>query len=75
MEISSSYGTDYAFLGFTPFEFSQGNLAFHGQRGAAQVREDGAHLSLSGKGELRYQRHTLINDKADVSKTEMTNDH
>jgi hypothetical protein len=75
VEISSSYGTDYAFLGFTPFEFSQGNLAFHGQRGAAQVREDGAHLSLSGKGELRYQRHTLINDKADVSKTEMTNDH
>jgi hypothetical protein len=71
VKISSSYGTDYAFLGFTPFDFNQGNLAFHGQRGAAQVRVDGAHLSLSGKGELRYQRHTLTNDNADVSKMEV----
>ena len=74
VKISSSYGTDYAFLGFSPFDFSQGNLAFHGQRGAAQVREDGAHLSLSGKGDLRYQRHTLTNDKADVSRTELISD-
>ena len=72
--IESSYGTDCVFLGFTPFDFHQGDLTFHGQRGTAQVRADGAHLSLSGQGQLRYKRHLLTNDKAAMSKTDLVSD-
>ena len=70
VKIASSYGTDYVFLGFTPFDFNQGNLAFHGQRGVVQVRADGARLSLSGKGRLQYQDHVLNNDQT-TSKSEL----
>jgi hypothetical protein len=73
LKIESSFGADYVFLGFTPFDFKQDNFAFHGQCGAAQVRADGVHLSLSGKGQLRYKDHVLANNKT-ASKTETISD-
>jgi len=70
VRIDSSFGTDYVFLGFIPFDFNQGHLAFHCQRGAIQIRSEGAHLSLSGQGQLRFRGHTLANESA-TSKTEL----
>jgi hypothetical protein len=61
VKIESSYGTDYAFLGLEPFDFKQGDLAFRGQGGAAQMRPDGAHLSLAGPGRLRYKQQVVGN--------------
>ena len=63
VKIESSYGTDYAFLGLEPFDFKQGDLSFHGQAGAVQLRSDGAHLSLAGKGQVRYKAQVLNTDR------------
>ncbi|MEI7938667.1 MAG: hypothetical protein WCK27_18445 [Verrucomicrobiota bacterium] len=63
VKIESSYGTDYAFLGLAPFDFQQGDLWFRGQAGAVQVRPEGAHLSLSGKGQVRYKEQVLRTDQ------------
>jgi hypothetical protein len=68
VKIESSYGTDYAFLGLEPFDLQQGDIAFHGQASAVQIRADGFQASLSGKGQLRYKDQLLTNDKA-TSKT------
>jgi hypothetical protein len=63
VKIESSYGTDYAFLGLDPFDFSQGDLSFRGQTGAVQLRPDGPHPSLSGKGQVRYKGQVLTTDR------------
>jgi hypothetical protein len=62
LKIDSSFGTDYVFLGFTPFDFSQGNIVFRGQAGAVQLRAGEAQLSLSGKGRLRYKEQVRSAD-------------
>ena len=62
VKIKGDFGTDFVFLGFSPFDFRQAGFAFHGQRGAVQIRSEGIHLGLSGQGELRYQSHALTND-------------
>jgi hypothetical protein len=62
VKIKGDFGTDYVFLGFGPFDFRQGSLAFHGERAAVQLRSEGVHLGLSGQGALRYKSRALTND-------------
>jgi hypothetical protein len=70
VKIESGYGTDYAFLSLAPFDFNQGKVNFHGERGLIQFRQDGAHLILSGPGKLGYKDRILANDK-NTSETEL----
>jgi hypothetical protein len=63
VKIESSYGTDYAFLGLEPFDFSQGDLSFRGQAGAVQLRPDGPHPSLAGKGRVGFKHQVVIRDE------------
>ena len=62
VRIESSYGSDYAFLGLEPFDFQQGDLSFRGQAGAVQLRPDGAHPSLAGKGRMGFKDQVLTTD-------------
>jgi hypothetical protein len=63
VRIESSYGTDYAFLGLEPFDFSQGDVSFRGQAGAVQLRPDGPHPSLAGKGRVGFKDQVVIRDE------------
>jgi hypothetical protein len=70
MRIESPFGTDYLFFGTEPFDYERSEMSFHGQLGTIQIRSDGAHLSLLGKGQLQYKGRTLINNGSG-SKTEL----
>ena len=59
VKIESDFGTDSVFLGLTPFDFREGEVAFHGKAGAVQWRPAGPELSLAGFGELRCQNRVL----------------
>ncbi len=65
VEIVSSAGTDYVFLGLNNFSASHGPASFNGRAGVIQVRSGGVRMTLFGMGQVNYNGNILTNDRSD----------
>ncbi|OPZ23571.1 MAG: hypothetical protein BWZ02_03170 [Lentisphaerae bacterium ADurb.BinA184] len=59
LRITTPAGTDYVFLGREPFEFKEGDMAFHGVAGCVQKRTDEAPVLAVGDGRLSVGERTV----------------
>ena len=64
----SNPGTDYVFLGSSPFDFQEGELTFHGTVGVVQHRAGKYVLSLGEPGRINMAGRALESTRA-VSET------
>ncbi len=62
-KITTTEGTDYAFVGRAPFTFTSADISFHGTAGAVRLYPNEVHLIISeGPGSVSYRGTTLRTD-------------
>jgi hypothetical protein len=59
VKVVSAAGVDYAFLGLTPFTFTEGPVSFSGTAGVIQVRGTRVTCSLNAAGQIGYGKAQL----------------
>ena len=65
VQITHAGGTDVVFLSATPFEFSEGDLAFKGKAGVIRSRGAVVDLALGEEGEIRMGAKTQTMKKGE----------
>lgn len=65
IRIETSAGTDYVFLGSTPFTFHEKDISFEGTTGVIQLREKSLVLALGASGKIAARKHELRAEHAE----------
>lgn len=64
IHVRSPAGTDYVFLGPTPFTFREDDLSFEGTSGLIQFHGDTLVLALGSSGRIAARNHEVSEDRA-----------
>jgi hypothetical protein len=69
VRIDSAFGTDYSWIGLERNEYRAQGLAINSRCGAIQIRPDGAHITLSGAGQVIFEGRRIDNVDQKKSRT------